>query len=157
MRRQDREVADIKELLQIIDECKVFRIAMQDENGLYIVPLNFGYEYVDGKLSLYVHSAKEGRKVDILSKEPTVAFEMDCAHHLIEAEEASRYSYAFKSIIGNGKAIRIHDTEEKIKALKLLMLHQSGKNFNIPSHITETVAIFKIVATNFTGKRKTPL
>ena len=32
MRRKDREVKDINELLQIIDKCKVCRIGMQDKN-----------------------------------------------------------------------------------------------------------------------------
>ncbi|MDF3005137.1 MAG: 5-nitroimidazole antibiotic resistance protein [Oscillospiraceae bacterium] len=154
MRRKDREVTEPAALLEIIRECKICRIAMQDEQGLYIVPLNFGYEFDDGKLTLYFHSAKEGRKIDILSKAPIVAFEMDCSHQLIESEIACRNGYAYKSIIGNGSASLIDDIEEKIKGLSLIMNHQTGKEFEMPPQAANSVAVFKIQATDFTGKSR---
>lgn len=51
MRRKDRLVDDPDELRLILEECKVWPIATMDEEGLYIVPLNFGYEYDGGKLA----------------------------------------------------------------------------------------------------------
>ncbi len=62
MRRKEREITDTHQLQQILEECKVCRVAMQDKDGLYLVPLNFGYQYQDGKLTLYLHSSKEGRR-----------------------------------------------------------------------------------------------
>ncbi len=64
MRRKDREVVDQKEIMQIIDNCKVCRIAMHDKEGLYIVPLNFGYSYENSQLVLFFNRAKEGRKIN---------------------------------------------------------------------------------------------
>lgn len=58
MRRKDREVTQISELMQIIDQCKVCRIGMQDKDELYIVPMNFGYTYEVNQLELFFHSAK---------------------------------------------------------------------------------------------------
>jgi len=70
MRRSDREVTDVDEKLGIVARCKVCRLGMIDETvgpgEPYIVPLNFGYEYVDGVLFLYLHGAGEGRKINIL-------------------------------------------------------------------------------------------
>ena len=43
MRRKDREVTEMEEIQQIFDECKVCRIGIMDENGPYIVPVNYGY------------------------------------------------------------------------------------------------------------------
>ena len=154
MRRKDREVTEPAELLKIIQECKVCRIAMQDAHGLYIVPLNFGYEFAEGKLTLYFHSAKEGRKIDILSNEPAVAFEMDCSHQLIGSEVACRNGYAYKSIIGNGFAYLVDDVEDKLKGLSLIMVHQTGKEFDIPAQAVNSVAVFKIEATEFAGKSR---
>lgn len=154
MRRKDREVTEVTELLKIIQECKVCRVAMQDEQGLYIIPLNFGYEFIDGNLTLYFHSAKEGRKIDILSKSPAVAFEMDCSHQLIESEIACRNGYAYKSIIGNGNAKLIEDVEQKMKGLSLIMIHQTGKEFEMPPQAANSVAVFKVEATEFTGKSR---
>lgn len=152
MRRKDREVTDKNQLLEIVDCCKVCRIATQDKDGLYIVPLNFGYEYEEEALTLYFHSAKEGRKISAIAENSSVCFEMDCEHRLIEAEDACGYGYSFKSIIGNGIVTMIEDSEEKKKALSLLMLHQTGKEFAFNEKMAESVAVFKIAASSFTGK-----
>ena len=38
MRRHDREITDSREILSIVNECKVIRLAMLDEQGLpYII------------------------------------------------------------------------------------------------------------------------
>lgn len=152
MRRKDREVTELAELLKIIGQCRVCRIAMQDAQGLYILPLNFGYELNDGRLTLYFHSAKEGRKIDILAQSPAVAFEMDCGHALIASEIACRNGYAFQSIIGTGHASLVTDVGEKIKGLACLMLHQTGRAWEITAQEADTVAVFKIEAAEFTGK-----
>ena len=152
MRRNDREVTDISELLAIIDRCKVCRIGMQDENGIYIVPMNFGYEYVDGRLTLVLHSAKEGRKIDALSQKQEVCFEMDCEHRLLAGETACKYGYSFKSIIGNGSAVFIEDMDEKKRALGLLMQHQTGTAFEFDDKMADAVAVFEVKVTTFTGK-----
>ena len=44
MRRSDREITDEQELLHVISECDVCRLALNDEEVPYILPLNFGEE-----------------------------------------------------------------------------------------------------------------
>ncbi len=152
MRRKDREITEIKELLQIIDQCKVIRIAMEDHAGLYIVPMNFGYTYENDQLVLYFHSAKEGRKITALKEKSAICFEMDSEHGLITADVACEYSYSFKSIIGNGRAIFIDDIEEKKSALSVLMKHQTGRDFLIDDSMVGGVCVFKVIVEEFTGK-----
>ena len=41
---------------------------MADDNQPYIIPLNFGYVYKTGILTLYFHGAYKGMKIDILKK-----------------------------------------------------------------------------------------
>ncbi len=153
MRRQDRAVTDERELRAILDSCKVCRIAMQDRDGLYIVPMNFGYTWEDGVLRLYFHSAGEGRKLEALAENPHVAFEMDSGHALVEGDTACAYAYRFQSIIGSGEAAFITDSAEKKKALSLLMQHQTGRDFFFDDRMAATVTVFQIRATAFTGKR----
>ncbi|MFV0392904.1 MAG: pyridoxamine 5'-phosphate oxidase family protein [Coprobacillaceae bacterium] len=153
MRRKDREVTNTNEILEIIKECKVCRLAMQDENGLYIVPLNFGYTYINDTLTLYFHSAKTGRKIKALNKYPNVAIEMDCKHALIESDIACGYGYAYKSIIGSGIVSFINDIEAKKLALSLLMQHQTGKDFIFTEEMMKPVSVFKVELKTFTGKQ----
>ena len=83
MRRKDREVTDIQELLSIVEECRICHVGLLDDKGVYVVPLNYGFEYVNKQLILYFHSAQVGRKIDAIIKNPNVCVEMDCDHRLI--------------------------------------------------------------------------
>lgn len=152
MRRKDRELTEANEFIQIIDECKVCRIAMQDEVGLYIVPMNFGYTYENNQLVLFFHSAEEGRKINALKKNSNICFEMDCEHKLIPAELACNYAYSYKSIIGNGKAVFIDDIGEKKSAMSALMKHQTGKDHSFEDSMMAGISVLKIVVNNFAGK-----
>ena len=151
MRRANRETTDLNEIKKIVDECKVLRIATKDEEGLYVVPLNFGYSYENGKFTFYFHSAKEGRKIDAFKANEQVAFEMDCEHELVEAEKACGYSYKFASIIGTG-SITFLEGEEKLDALSILMKHQTGKNFTFNEKMAKDVAVCSLSAEKLTAK-----
>ena len=152
MRRKDREVISISEKIEIINNCKVIRLAMKDKEGLYIVPLNFGYSYLDDKLTLYFHSAKEGRKLNAIEENSEVAFEMDCEHRLIEAEIACLHGFSFKSIIGNGIASIVENMEEKKIALSLIMKHQAGKEITFEDKHAKAVTVFKVDVSEFSAK-----
>ena len=45
MRLHKREIHDMKEMQEILEECKVVRIGSCDEHGMFIVPMNFGYVF----------------------------------------------------------------------------------------------------------------
>lgn len=152
MRRKNREVTELSELIEIINECKVCRIALQDKDGLYIVPTNFGYTYENNQLVLFFHSAKEGRKINALKENNDVCFEMDCGHSLIVGDIACKYSYAYRSIIGNGKVVFINDTEEKKVALSTLMRHQTDQEFSFDDRMVNSVCVYKIIVQNYSGK-----
>ena len=68
MRRNDREITDLNEILSIINDCKVIHLAMIDAGDPYLLPLNFGYACENGVFSFFCHSAREGRKLDICAK-----------------------------------------------------------------------------------------
>lgn len=153
MRRKEREVNSDEGLEEILACCKVCRIATQDEDGLYIVPVNFGYCLEGGKLSLFLHSAKEGRKVSAFAKGGQVAFEMDCDHRFIQGETACASGFAYASIIGQGKISLVEDLEEKKRALSLLMQHQSGREYTFGEREANSVFVYRIDALQFTGKR----
>lgn len=68
MRRADREIKDFDEIIQIIKKCDVCRIAMNDGEFPYIVPLNFGVDVQGKQVYLYFHGALEGKKIDLMKK-----------------------------------------------------------------------------------------
>jgi len=129
MRKKDREITDIKEIINIIKKCQVCRIGIFDDEYPYIIPLNFGYSYKNEKLSLYFHSAVEGKKLDLIEKNNKAAFEMDCSTELISSNSPCGYSMNYESVCGNGK-IEILDNDKKIKGLKYLMKNYSNKDYS---------------------------
>lgn len=152
MRRKDREVTDINDLISVVEECKICHLGLIDDKGMYIVPLNYGYEYINQRLNLYFHSAHVGRKIDAIINNPNVCIEMDCDHRLIEGEKACDYSFGFKSIIGNGKASIVSDYNEKLKGLSLLMKHETQREFEFDEKMVNQVSVIKVEVNEFTGK-----
>lgn len=152
MRRKDREVTDVNELRQIMDLCKVCRIGMEDQNGIYIVPMNFGYVFENDQFMLFFHSANEGRKITALKEHGEVCFEMDCAHNLIHADSACQYGYLYQSIIGTGQVVFLDHPEDKKMALSAIMKHQTDRDFLFNDQEVKKVTVFKIVVQNCTGK-----
>jgi len=156
MRRSDREVTNKSEIIEILDKCEVCRLAFSSNDVPYIVPMNYGYDYRDEKLTLYFHGASEGKKHDAMKANPIVCFEMDCSHKLIEDEKAENYTMEYESVIGLGKAEKCDNNAEKTHALTQLMKkYASDKEFTFPDHVLNSVTVFKVNVTEFTGKRLT--
>jgi uncharacterized protein len=156
MRRKDKEITDIDEKLEIIAKCRICRIGLSDNNYPYIVPLNYGFSYDDGKLTLYFHCAKEGKKTDIIKKNNNACFEIDCDIKLIEGINPCDYGYEFKSIIGFGKIIFLDTKEDKINGLNYLMKQQTGMDIkhDFNENKLSNVIVFKMPVDEFCGKRK---
>jgi nitroimidazol reductase NimA-like FMN-containing flavoprotein (pyridoxamine 5'-phosphate oxidase superfamily) len=155
MRRKEREVTQPEELLAIISECKVCRVAIHDEPYPYIVPLNFGYSYNNNQLIFYFHTAKVGKKIELFKKNPHVCIELDTNHELVSGDIACKYTYKYQSIIGFGKVEFVEDSEEKINALNHLMKHQtnSDETFTYSPKQVEMIGVIKIVIDSFQGKQ----
>lgn len=155
MRRSDREITDLSEILSIINDCKVIHLAMVDDGEPYLLPLNFGYACEGGAFSFFCHSAREGRKLDILRKNPTVAFEMDCRGALDEHDVACQCGYYFASVTGVGH-VEFLDGEEKLVALTSLMRHMAGREDQFTEQQACTVEVFAVRADKLSAKAKVP-
>lgn len=153
MRRKDREITDLRKIDGIIMACDCCRLGFADENGVYIVPLNFGYEVKGEKRSFYFHGAKEGRKIDLINRTGRAGFELDTSHEVTGAETACNYSFRYQSVIGNGTVSIVTDDMEKRAALQLIMSHYSEKNdWDFPDAAVRAVAVFKLEVRELTCK-----
>lgn len=154
MRRADREVTDPKQLEKILRECTAVHIGTQDGAGLFVVPMNYGFHLEGDRLTLYVHSAQEGRKVSAFRAGGTVAFEMDCGHALRTSDTACGHSYTYQSIMGSGAIQELTGREEKRAALGRIMEHMTGRGvWDMPDASLDRTAVFAIQADQWTGKR----
>lgn len=155
MRRKDRQIVDTAQILRIIDTAKVLHLGLFDAEYPYVVPLHYGYEMIDGALIFYMHSAKEGHKLDLIRQNPRVCVALECDVQLVSGgEEACKYGAAYASVLGRGRAEIVDGAQEKIKALRLLMRHQAGRDFAIDARMAAPVAVIKAVIPHFTAKSR---
>ncbi len=126
MRRKDRQVCDTQSINAIIDACKCLRLGLVDEGEAYIVPLSFGYTYINGEYTFYVHSASEGRKIELMRRNSSVSFEMDTECSITPAEVACGFSTTYKSVMGVAAAEFLQSTAQKKAALNEIMRHNAG-------------------------------
>ena len=155
MRRSDREIKDISQIKAFIQKESIMRIGFYDEGEVYIVPVNYGYDFENDKHVFYFHGAKAGRKYELAKKGPAVGFEIDGNYEILKAETACDYSAKFQSVIGNGKLTLVDDYAEKIKGLNILMKQSTGKDvWTYESKMIDGVAVFKLEVEKLSCKAK---
>lgn len=159
MRLHKREITDPEILREIIEECDVVRIGASDSDGIFIVPVNYGYDlsFQNGKadLKLYIHGAGEGRKAEAFASNPLVAVEMDRMAGVISGDYTCSYSCAYQSIMGNGTIRKLDGEQEKIYALTRIMEHMAPEaEIQFSPEMLARTAVFQIDVDSFTGKER---
>ena len=153
MRRKEREVLNPSAIENIIKASKIMHVGMNDNGKVYVLPFNYGYSYEDGKYTFYIHSAKEGRKIEVLKNNPDVGFEIDIEHKLQTADTACGHSQFYQSIVGNGHIQIVDDMEEKKAYLQKIMYQQTGRaDWDLPDEGVSPVYILKLEVSELTAK-----
>lgn len=153
MRRNDREITGRDELLRVIKACDVCRLALNDVEYPYLLPLNFGVEEGE-KITLYFHGAREGYKYRLIGRDARASFEMDCAHRLVLDEEKGACTMEYESVIGRGIVEFVEDEAEKMRALRLIMAHYGREEFGFRKEVALITRVMKLTVEHMTGKRR---
>lgn len=152
MRRNDREITEETEIRKVLDECKIVHLGFQDGGRVFVVPVNYGYSYEGGKLTVYFHGADAGLKRELAESNPVIGFEIDNGGVMGRAEKACDYTEYYHSIIGSGPVSVVKDREEKKKILTIFMECQDKKYFEFTDRMAAHVAVYKIEADEFACK-----
>ena len=152
MRRSDREIKDINEIIEILNNTNVLHLGINNEIYPYIVPLSFGIDYFDNKITLYVHSAQNGLKLDLIKKNNNVSFESE---EFIKTEPIKHgITTRYKSVIGFGKAYILENDLDKKKGLDLIVKHYGYLDFNLDKcNNFEYVTVIKIEVEEIYAKK----
>lgn len=156
MRRKDREVNDINEILRIMKDCDDMVLAFNDEVAPYILAVNFGVIENAGEITLYIHGATEGKKYDYLKDGAAVSFQMSTNHKLIMDKERGYCTMNYESIIGRGEVYELHDYDDKEAALEVLVqkYHIPSEKFVYARAAIPRTRVFKICVKDLTCKAK---
>ena len=157
MRLAKREVTDEAQLRAIVERARVVHLGMSDEEGVFVVPMNYGFEWPAGAAAptLWLHSAPAGRKVDAWRANPQVAVEIEVESGLIEGDYSCAYSFAFESVMAQGRVAEALEEADKLHGLERIMEHVApGAPARFAPEALARVAVWRVELVHLTGKRR---
>ncbi|MFO8129916.1 MAG: pyridoxamine 5'-phosphate oxidase family protein [Bacteroidales bacterium] len=140
-----------QELERIMLDCDVCYVGMIDhQREPYVLPMNFGYK----DDHIYFHSARQGKKIDVLknNNKVCVAFSTDHSLHWVNEEVACSWSMKYKSVLVYGKVEFIEDYDAKVAALNVIMSNYSDRNFNYNAPAVNDVQTWKVKTEKIEGR-----
>ncbi|MDD5648724.1 MAG: pyridoxamine 5'-phosphate oxidase family protein [Dehalococcoidia bacterium] len=149
MRRIDKKITSRAEIEDVIKRGRVCHLGLCDKGIPYVVPVNYGY----AAGCLYVHSAMEGKKIEILRGNNLVCFNIYVDECIVESDTACSWTTRYRSVMGNGKAYLVEDPVEKRKALRLIISHYSSGEHQFDPGMVDRVLIVKVMVDELTGKK----
>ncbi len=148
---KNRKITFEPEIEKIIRKCRFCSLAMVDLEGKpYVLHMNFGFK----DKVLYLHAAPEGKKIDILNKNPQVcvAFSTDHLLRWQNIEVACSYSMKYRSVLLYGKVEFVEDLKEKEDALNIIMHQYTQEDYRYSEPAIRNVCVFKVKAEKLEGR-----
>ena len=152
--KREIKITEPDEIARILNTAKVLHMGLAVNNEPYVVPMNYGYRLEEGKLTLYLHSAVRGKKLDMIRANSKVSFSIDCDRMPFEGRVPCQYGLVYSSIMGRGTAQIVEDVEEKKQAMTILMKTQTGKDFSFEDRLVSIVAVIRIDVSEYTAKHR---
>lgn len=156
MRKKSREMS-AEWALDVLRRAPYVTVSLTDENGTpYGIPLSLASTSDD---TFYFHGASEGRKLDMIRKNPTVCLSAVTRCKPVVGPKDGSFTLEFKSAIAYGKAEIVEDEEEKIMALRaicerFLPQHMDAFQTSIQRSLPRTTVVRITLLEPPKGKRK---
>jgi nitroimidazol reductase NimA-like FMN-containing flavoprotein (pyridoxamine 5'-phosphate oxidase superfamily) len=158
MRRKHSEVTDQKEIQRILSLTNIGRLATIGKDGYpYITPINF----VSYKGDIFFHCAPEGEKLDNLTRDPHVCFEVDVPLSYMNINSypgrpICHLHQFYHCVIIRGTASVVSESSKKVAVLnKLISKHENTVDFE---HVTDEMPgfnackVIQIIPASITAK-----
>ena len=156
------EIKDKNIINDILINAEYGTLALCEDNIPYSVPVNF----VNIEENIYFHGSQNGRKAEMMSKNPLCSFSVVEPYSLIQSYFSSLEGLAcpathfFRSVSVQGKIEIVNDYDEKVLALELLMkkLQKEGKYKPMGDEVYQKTInitqVYKIISLDIKGKVK---
>jgi len=154
------KIHSIEKIKEFLNEEHVGRISSIDKNGFpQIIPLNFVFL----NDAIYVHSHVKGEKLDNISRNNKVGFEVDrelefLPSYFADPTDASLADTLYISVVIKGIGSFVTDKEEKTLALNGLMEKYQPEGQYVPiksdMQVLDAVTVIKVTPQTIHGKYK---
>ena len=156
MIRNDKQVHDWADILDILERSPICCLAMFDEEYPYIVPLYFAYKAGEsGDLKLIVHGANEGLKHRLMTRNGKVAFEMLASWSIVWNEKnLTDNTVPYESIMGQATVRVLESKEEKLQAMRtFLKRYRKEKNIEFDATRLDYIQVYELTVVGISAKR----
>lgn len=117
MRRKDRAITDPDEIVSLLRSARFITFALVDQGAPYVLTMSYGLD--SSAQRMYFHAAHEGRKLDIIAREPRA-----CATVVIDhGYNVGECEHPFESVVMDGTMRIVDSPEEKQLAMDTLVAH----------------------------------
>jgi len=154
------EIKSYEKIKEFLNDEHVGRISSIDSNGFpQIIPMNFVFR----NDTVYMHSHVKGEKLDNISKNNKVGFEVDrelefLPSYFEDPNNASLADTLYISVVIKGIASFVSDREEKTLALNGLMEKYQPEGYYEPiksdMRVLDAVSVIKVIPQILHGKYK---
>jgi nitroimidazol reductase NimA-like FMN-containing flavoprotein (pyridoxamine 5'-phosphate oxidase superfamily) len=141
-------ITDRTVIESILGSAQVLRLALCHGNRPYIVPVNFGYH----DNALYLRSRKHGTKIDLLRRNPQVAFEVETDVALNVRNPPCQCGFKYRCVVGTGRAEFLSDAADKTFGLNCITRQYLGQAYDYKPEQVQGVNVVKIVIESMTAK-----
>lgn len=117
MRRTLKELKDEGKVNDLLSNEKVGYLGLYDEEGTYVVPLNFVWR--DGKI--YFHGSEQGRKTDAMKTNKRVCFTISEDKGTVASTVPAHVGTAYTSVMVFGEIYIVDDLQEATDALQAML------------------------------------
>ena len=119
MRRKDREVADKKWIIALLNRADYGVLATCADGQPFTVARNFAYDVE--KHAVYFHGARKGRTFESAKVGALANLNVSEMGELIVSDRAKNFGVHYKSVVIFGRLSIVEDADEAKHALQLLM------------------------------------
>lgn len=120
----------------------------------YVIPMSFGFARADGRITLYMHGAGAGEKIERVKADPRAAFAMFTGNEIHgSGGTACGYSTTFDSVCGSGTIRILEDEARKCAGLEAIMAHYApGRAFTFEEKAIHATCVLALDVQTISGK-----
>ena len=138
MRKFEHEVKEKEIVAAILDAAPFIVISATDEDGLpYSVPVCYGAVCDEEDVKIYIHSAREGRKIDLWRKEPVVTCVAAYLYNNVDPDFYYRgVFHDYRSVMLRGKLTQVTKGHGHGTAVQAMLRHygRGPTHFSVPHY-----------------------
>jgi nitroimidazol reductase NimA-like FMN-containing flavoprotein (pyridoxamine 5'-phosphate oxidase superfamily) len=152
MKRSKQEITGRNIIEEILSTSEICRLGFMDNDRPYILPFNYGYR----DNCIYIHCAREGKKIDLIRKNNSVCIEIEQHAEIERHARACKWATAYRSVVGYGRVEIISDYVQKSRGLDIIMKHNGADDshdLNYEKGQVDAMLILKVEITEITGKQ----